>query len=133
MSDGGAVGRPATSDALAGTEWRIVAVDGQAVLPGDPLLVAFGHDGRVTGSTGVNSFTASYTLTAEYLSFGPMATTRRASTPELMEQEHRVVGSLAGICPVVLADHTLTFGGPRGQVELHSTQPLPEVPTEVPG
>ena len=40
--------------------------------------MTFGHDGRVSGSTGVNQLTASYSLTPEYLTFGPMATTRRA-------------------------------------------------------
>mgnify|MGYP001359262229 CR=1 FL=1 len=133
MSEGGRLGPTATSDALAGTEWRIVAVDGQPVGGEAPLLVSFGHDGRVTGTTGVNSFTASYTLTAEYLTFGPMATTRRAAPPELQEQEQRVIGSLAGICPVALAAHTLELVGPRGRVELHSTRPLPEPASGPPG
>ena len=42
------------------------------------IVVTFGHDGRVSGSTGVNQLTASYNVTPEYLTFGPMATTRRA-------------------------------------------------------
>lgn len=126
MTEGGALGRTATSDALAGTEWRIAAVDGQSVAGDEPLVVTFGHDGRVTGTTGVNSFTASYTLTAEYLSFGPMATTRREAPPGLREQEQRIVGSLAGICLVALSPYTLDFDGPLGRVEMLSTRPVPE-------
>ena len=126
MTEGGGLGRTATSDALAGTEWQVTAVAGQPVGSGEPLIVSFGHDGRVTGSTGVNSFTASYTLTAEYLSFGPMATTRRDAPPELRAQEQRIVGSLAGTCPVVVSRYTLDFDGPLGRVELRSTRPLPE-------
>lgn len=133
MSEGGRLGPSATSDALAGTEWRIVAVDGQPVRGDEPLLVSFGHDGRVTGTTGVNSFTASYSLTADYLTFGPMATTRRAAPPDLAEREQQVVGSLAGICPVAVATHTLEFEGPRGRVELHSTRPLPVPAPSPPG
>lgn len=127
VTEPGSGGPNATSDALAGSQWRIVAIDGRPVLDAEPLLVAFGHDGRVTGSTGVNRFTASYTLTAEYLSNGPLATTRRSGPPDLMAQEHRVVASLAGICPFRLSGRSLYIEGPLGRVELTSTDPLPEV------
>jgi heat shock protein HslJ len=90
-----------------------------------PLLLAFGHDGRVSGTTGVNRLTASYSLTADYLTFGPLATTRRSGSPELMEQEHRLVQSFAGMCPYALTVHTLTIEGPFGRVELVSTTPVP--------
>jgi heat shock protein HslJ len=124
-------GPTATSDALAGTEWAIVRLGEVPVLEADqPLVIAFGHDGRVSGSTGVNQLTASYSLTADYLTFGPLATTRRAGTPELMEQEHRVVQSLAGMCPFELMAHTLSIEGPLGRVELVSTAPLPAAPLE---
>ena len=120
-------GPNATCDALAGTEWVIVRVADEPVHPaGEPLLLAFGHDGRVSGTTGVNQLTASYSLTAEYLTFGPLATTRRSGAPEQMEQEHRLVQSLAGMCPFGLTTHTLSIEGPLGTVELISTRPLPE-------
>ena len=122
-------GPTATSDALAGTEWSIVRVGDTPVLEGDqPLVIAFGHDGRVSGSTGVNQLTASYSLTAEYLTFGPLATTRRAGTPESMEQEHRVVQSLAGMCAFELTARTLSIEGPFGRIDLVSTAPLPHDP-----
>jgi heat shock protein HslJ len=121
-------GPSATSDALAGTEWAIVRLAEEPVLPTDePLVLAFGHDGRVSGSTGVNQLTASYSLTHDYLTFGPLATTRRSGTAEQMDQEHRVVQSLAGMCPFDLTVHTLTIEGPIGPVELVTTEPLPEV------
>ena len=118
-------GPTATSDALAGTEWVIVRIADVPVVEGDEsLAVAFGHDGRVFGSTGVNQLTASYSLTADYLTFGPLATSRRAGTPEQMEQEHRVVQSLAGMCSFELTAQTLTIEGPLGRVELVSTAPM---------
>ena len=131
MTDPDGTGPTATSDALAGTEWIIVRVGDAPVRDGDqPLVVAFGHDGRMSGSTGVNQLTASYSLTAEYLTFGPLATTRRAGDPELMEQEHRVVQSLAGMCLFELTAHTLSIDGPLGRVELVSTAPLPMDPLD---
>ena len=127
MSDPDGHGPNATSDALAGTQWAIVRLADEPVRPGDePLVLTFGHDGRVSGSTGVNRLTASYSLTNEYLTFGPLATTRRSGTPEQMEQEHRLVQSLAGMCPFALTAHTLSLEGPLGVVELVSTEPLPE-------
>jgi heat shock protein HslJ len=119
-------GPTATSDALAGTEWVLRSIDGQRVVGGDgPILIVFGHDGRVSGNTGVNQLTASYSLTPDYVTFGPLATTRRAGPPELMEQEHRVVASLAGMCSYRLEPYALTLEGPLGRVELLSTTPPP--------
>jgi heat shock protein HslJ len=123
--DGG--GPTATSDALAGTEWEIVRLADEPVHAVDqPLLLSFGHDGRVSGTTGVNQLTASYSLTADYLTFGPLATTRRSGTPEQMEQEHRLIQSLAGMCSFGLTAHTLSIEGPLGTVEAISTTPVPE-------
>ncbi len=126
MTDGGSQGPTATSDALAGTQWSIARLDGiDLTAAGEPLRLAFGHDGRVWGTSGVNEITASYSLTADYVTFGPLATTRRAGEPELMEQEHRLVASLAGMCPFHLTAHTLSIDGPLGRLELVSTSPPP--------
>ena len=131
MSEAGGLGPSATSDALAGTEWSIVRLDGQDLeAAGVQLLLAFGHDGRVWGSTGVNEVTGSYSLTESYVTFGPLATTRRAGEPGLMEQEHRLVASFAGMCPFHLTARTLSIDGPFGRVELVSTAPLPPPASE---
>jgi heat shock protein HslJ len=124
MSEIGGTGPTATSDALAGTQWELRSIDGQPVAGADgPLLITFGHDGRVSGTTGVNQLTASYSLTPEYLTFGPLATTRRAGPPELMEQEHRIVSSLAGMCSYRLDPWSLSIDGPFGRVDLLNTDP----------
>ena len=127
MSEPDGSGPNATSDALAGTEWVVVRIADAPVDESEGALVlAFGHDGRVSGTTGVNQLTASYSLTADYLTFGPLATTRRSGTDQQMEQEHRLVQSLAGMCPFDLTVHTLTIEGPLGRVELVTTKPLPQ-------
>ena len=128
MTELGSPGPNATSDALAGTQWEILSIDGTPITPADPpLIVTFGHDGRVSGSTGVNQLTASYSLTHDYLTFGPLATTRRAGPPELMEQEHRIVASLAGMCSYRLDPRSLSIDGPLGRMELANTDPPAEV------
>lgn len=127
MTDPRASGPNATSDALAGTQWELLTIDGEPASSDDvPLVITFGHDGRVSGSTGLNELTASYTVTADYLTFGPLATTRRAGSPELMAQEHRVVGSLAGMCAFRYDPRAMSIDGPLGRIELVNTNPPPE-------
>lgn len=114
----GSSGAPATSDVLAGSAWVVASIDGEPVTGLEPVTVEFGHDGRVTGSTGVNRFTASYSVSAAYLTIGPMATTRRGSEEGPMAQEQRVVASLAGMCSFELGEGHLAIDGPMGWVEL---------------
>jgi heat shock protein HslJ len=117
----------ATSDALAGTQWQITELDGAPVTESeDALLVGFGHDGRVSGSTGVNQFTASYSMNATYVTFGPMALTRRAGPPELAAQEAVIVGSLAGACTYHLERTRLVVDGPSGAVQLRAVGRAPD-------
>ena len=116
---------PATSNRLAGTRWQIVAINGISALDGPSLRVEFGHDGRVSGSTGVNGFSASYNVTANYLTVGPVATTRRDGPSALVHQARRVVHSFAGMCSYRCAGETLSIDGPLGRVELRTTMPVP--------
>jgi len=134
MTDPRANGPNATSDALAGTQWEILTIDGEPTPSGGaPLVITFGHDGRVLGTTGLNQFTASYTVTAEYVTFGPLATTRRTGSAELMALEHTVVGSLAGMCAIRHGAHTMSIDGPLGRIELANTDPPPEPAPMPPG
>jgi heat shock protein HslJ len=63
-----------------GRVWALVELRGQALaptpLPRLPQLEM--REGRVSGSSGCNRFTGSYTLQGEGLRFGPAAGTRRA-------------------------------------------------------
>ena len=126
-----------TSDLLAGSHWEISGVGGAAVVrPEAPLPIRFGHDGRVSGSTGINQFTASYSVNATYLTFGPMALTRRAGPPDLSAQEAAIVGALAGACSYRLEGGRLLVDGPSGALELTAIDraPAPGDPaTDPPG
>jgi heat shock protein HslJ len=134
MSDSlGSNGAPATSDALAGSAWVIASIDGQPVSGIDLVSVVFGHDGRVTGSTGMNRFTASYSLSAAYLTIGPMATTRRGGQQQQAAQEQRVVAALAGMCSFELRGSHLAIEGPMGWVELERTDDERSAVTSVDG
>lgn len=101
-------------DALVGAEGdppatlRLLASRGQG-----PSL-AFSADGTVAGSSGCNRLTGSYEIEGGHsLSFGPLATTRRACPPPLMALESLVLAQLEAVEGVYVRDgETLELYGP---------------------
>ncbi|MBP6515067.1 MAG: META domain-containing protein [Steroidobacteraceae bacterium] len=79
---------------LRGTTWIVTAYNNgrQAVVSvatGSSLTLAFGEDGRITGSAGCNTYTAPFELADETIKLGPAAATRMmCAAPEgVMDQE----------------------------------------------
>lgn len=86
---------------LAGTAWQVTALNNgrQAVvgvLAGTTLTMAFGNDGRLSGSAGCNDFHAAYRAEGGALSIDTPAATRRAcAQPEgRMAQEAQFLAAL---------------------------------------
>lgn len=82
---------------LSGSSWIVVAVGGAPLAVAESPRVEFAADGRIGGSTGCNSMTGSYAVDGASLSFGPLATTRRACEQQLMDLESAVLGAFAGV------------------------------------
>lgn len=87
---------------LAGSEWQATHLNGQPVhdAPKDGLVLSFKPDGVVAGNSGCNQFTGSYSNKFEEISFGPLATTRKACVPAVMDLEQRflkTIGSATGV------------------------------------
>ena len=75
-------------------ELRAVDVNGVAVVGERPLTLRL-DSGRVSGSAGCNSFSGTYrSRGGDKLEFGPLAATRIACDPQLMEQEARYLSIL---------------------------------------
>ena len=70
-------------------DWRAETIAGRPAIGTEPPTLRFGADGRVGGNTGCNALTGSVEIDPPALRFGPLATTRRACEPPLMEQEQR--------------------------------------------
>jgi heat shock protein HslJ len=92
------------SQALAGTRWKAVNVNNgrgavTSLVNGSEITLAFGTDGRVSGSAGCNRYTGSYTQAGGKLAFGPPAATRMACPqPDgVMEQEAAFLKALATV------------------------------------
>ena len=88
---------------LAGTAWKATGINNGkggvvSVASGSTVSIAFGTDGRASGSAGCNNFTAGYTVDGSSLRFGPAAATRKMC-PEagVMEQEAAFLKALESV------------------------------------
>jgi heat shock protein HslJ len=81
----GCGGDPATL--LRGAPWVVDDIAKGGLVDGSRVTLAFGDDGRVTGSASCNSYTAGYALSDEGLTIQKAATTRKACAPPWMKQE----------------------------------------------
>lgn len=92
--------REAPAPNLEGVAWEVTGYNNgrEAIVSpqlGTALSLSF-EDGEVTGSSGCNSFHASYTQEGNRISVGPLATTRKHCTGEgVMEQEREFLAALA--------------------------------------
>lgn len=76
-----------TAEQLHGN-WRIVQINGAAVLPQSEPSMNFAADGRLSGLASCNRYSGEYQASASgKLSVQPLAATKRACVPDLNEQE----------------------------------------------
>ena len=87
-------GLAAVADDLTETAWRAVAVDGVAVPDGVRVVLRFGADGELTGTTGCNRAFGGYERDGERISVGPLGGTRMACPPPADEVEWKVLAAL---------------------------------------
>lgn len=78
---------------LEGTSWRLVTVVGTELVSGG--TIAFAEDGAVSGNTGCNEMSGTYTLAGGAFEIGPLAMTRRACTGVADTTERAFVAALS--------------------------------------
>lgn len=91
---------PSPEPGLNGDEWSVDSIDGQDLVELSHLTLVFDDTGALTGSSGCNQFSASYDLSGDALSIGPMTITERACIAPVMEQESRFVDILSNAARV---------------------------------
>ena len=79
---------------LEDSAWRIEAIEGSAVIADSEATIRFDADGRVSGRSGCNAFSGSASIEAGGIVLGPLAATRMACPPPLMDQEQRLFQAL---------------------------------------
>ncbi len=77
-------------DLLAGHGWAVEYLDGSGLEDRSRITLSFlPEDGRVVGTGSCNRYSAGFTLTGEGLALGPVAATKMACAPPVMQQESR--------------------------------------------
>ena len=119
----GVVPGQAGADApLVGTYWKAVAVDGTPAIPlpekREAHLVFAAEGNRVSGSTGCNRVTGTFTQTGDSFRFSPMASTKMACPPNLDAQEGAFLQALSAIATMQISGDTLELKDATGKVRL---------------
>jgi len=82
---------------LVGPTWSLARLGTGAALAGTVPDVRFGDDGSMSGFTGCNRFTATYTTDGSSLDVGPIASTKMACLPPASVIESDYLNALAGV------------------------------------
>jgi putative lipoprotein len=76
-------------------KWLAESIRNGGVIDNLQSTVEIARDGKITGSSGCNSFSGQATITGQEISCGPLAATKMACAPAVMDQEARFLGALA--------------------------------------
>ena len=100
---------PPSGVPLIGTPW--VLINGAELgVPAEGVTVtAEFADGRVSGNSGCNSYSGTFDVSGNVVSFGPTAGTRMACAPAAMAVEQAYLARLPEVNRYSIADSTLTL------------------------
>lgn len=79
---------------LAGTVWLLQELGGRNVLDDPKSTLGFRTEGRIAGLGGCNAFSGTATITGDRIAVGPLAGTKMACPPDVMDQEARFLDAL---------------------------------------
>ncbi|WP_291201846.1 META domain-containing protein [Hyphomonas sp.] len=108
---------PADPALLQGAAWIVEDINRGGVIDNSRLTLFFGADGRVSGSTGCNGLSGTYSVSGRKLTLSPLAMTRRAClAPALSIQESKYTGALNGeLTWSITGDGALELTGDGGR------------------
>lgn len=120
-------------DRLTGTDWTLVqySQDTKTVqaLPGSPVTLTFGDDGRLFGSAGCNRYFASWKASGSLLTIGQAGSTLMyCGEPGVMEQESAYLGLLPEAGSFAIDGDHLVLSDRSGNVILTFVKTVPPAP-----
>ena len=104
--------------ALEGTSWVLTSIDGLAPIPGSTITAAFDTSGQVAGSSGCNSYSASYLVNGSNLTIRQGTSTLMACDAPRMEQESKYLAALTATATYSISGDTLTLKDSSGAARL---------------
>jgi heat shock protein HslJ len=121
---------------LVGREWRLVSMgpvgNETDVIPGTRPTLSFGEDRRASGSTGCNSFSGTYEVNGDRISFGRLVSTRRACLDQRAnQQEQRYLSALESANRFRIIANRLTLNaGTRSALNFVEADDSPSTPAD---
>jgi heat shock protein HslJ len=100
---------------LTASEWILTTLEGQPRIVEAPITAAFSEEGDVGGTAGCNSYSGSFEVDGDVVSFGPMATTLMACPQAITTQETSYLAVLDRAQTFGVTDGVLTLYGTGGQ------------------
>lgn len=92
------VALPASANAASPHgHWLAEDINGGGVIDRLQTTLALGADGKVSGTGGCNRYMGTATLKGDAITFGPMAGTRMACAPAVMNQDDKFHAALATV------------------------------------
>ena len=111
-------GRPA----LLGTTWIAIEIDGQALdatnSQRQPTIVLSGDTSRVSGSTGCNRISGTFTQQGNGLRFGMLAMTRVACVPDRSATENAFAAAMDATASQAIENQILELRDASGTVRM---------------
>lgn len=122
---------------LTGTEWTLVSLGPAGaetnVIAGTTVTLKFGEDGRASGSTGCNSYSGTYQVRGDSVTFSRLISTRRACLDQnANQQEQRFLAALEAANRFRLSSNRLTILSDRGRSVLNFVRDSSEDPGDGP-
>ena len=103
------------STSLTSGEWILTELEGQPLIAEAPITAAFTEDGQVGGTAGCNTYSGTYEVEGDTISFGLMATTLMACPQLVMDQELAYLAVLERAQSYAVTESVLTLVGAGGQ------------------
>lgn len=113
---------PAAANPLLG-EWNVTGYNNGkeatvGPIDGTELTATFTPDGKVSGSSGCNTFTGAYELEGDALTVGPLASTMMACEQPAMDQEAQFLAALQTPTTVETSGATVTLRDANGAAQV---------------
>lgn len=116
------VGMLAAADLDPAVEYRVVQLNGAAVVAGEDLrqptlqLDAAAH--RVSGCAGINRFGGGFAMQAGTITFSQLFSTMMGGPPEAMQTEQAVLQVLSVPLTITVVDKGFQLSGSKGTLRL---------------
>ena len=104
----------ASGGTLTGQVWALTGLAGKAPIQDTGITIQFGTDGNVSGSSGCNQYSGTYTASGNSLTINsPLASTMMMCAEPVMVQESAYQAALAGVKAYTVKGDKLTLFGPN--------------------